>query len=135
MTAERYQRIVVWFAVLYLYMVMLVSGVTFAVGRTRTIEILTSQGALELTSLHFAVLSFIAAYSAILQLLPSARRLSSSARACWYTGSAVPLILYTVPVAQQVARSGVATIGVVVYLVVFFSFVVIAAAAFRPKFS
>lgn len=134
MTNQRYQRIVVWLAVLYLYSVMLIVAVVFSTTNTRSIEIvLTSHASIFLTPITFAAMSFAATLSACLQLLPFTRRIKPIRRQVWYALSAFPLVLYTVPVAQTAINNHTTGIGVVVYLVVYVSFLVIAAATFRPK--
>lgn len=135
MTADRYQRIIVWMAVFYLYMVMLLVAITFATSQTRTVEILLSGDSnIILSPMHFSAMSFVATISAAAQLLPFSRKVRPFRRRAWYVATAFPLLLYTVPVAQMAYRQHASGIGVIVYLVVYFSFLVIAGATFRPKY-
>lgn len=134
MTAQRYQRLVVWLAVLYLYFFMLLAAASFTTGASRTVLLtFTEQTHFVLTPDFFALFSFSAVFLVPFQLLGRFRDLVPWKRRLWYILGAGPLFLYTVPVAVSARVGGSSSVGVIVYLAICLSFVVISLAVFRPN--
>lgn len=135
MSEQRYQWLVETMAVVYLSSVMLLAAVAFAYSRPSSIFAIFSRDlGINLSADLFEILCLVGALAAPFLMLPQMRRLLPLWRRVFYVVCGLPLALYTVPVGWLVYRTGGSGLLFVVYIAIYFSFVVIAGAVYRPRF-
>jgi hypothetical protein len=130
-TRSTYQRLLETASVIYLYTLMLLSAVSFATNNPSAIfKTMRDTFGFSLDDRFFTVTSIIGAITVIRLLF---RRLPPFYSRVLYVFSGLPLAIYTVLVFIYSVVVQRFTVGVVVLPAIYLSFLIIAAAVYRPE--
>lgn len=129
-----YQRRTEWIASLYLYLSMMLAGVTAFYSRnTPVLDQFAADWNVNLSFNFYAIFCLLGAIWAVFILLPAAQRIDPFWRRGLYLLGGMPLLAYTIPVGWFITRTGGNLITAAIYFIVLFSFVVITIATYRPR--